>query len=167
MSALKMSVFLSFLILLFSTGCKVPATLVLDYGPRWVDYEEWGNLEIGVDKKDVLNLLGEPYMTTDGSTINGKKYVTYIFKLRTKLFITKQSSDKSQYWDQTNKPTKDKSTIQPVDMKPKKFDSTQVWGQIYDVYFMFENNKLVKWYCPELNSTNSMGKDSLKTESTP
>ena len=50
---------LTFTLVLFSfflTGClsftRETNEEYIAYGPRWIDYEGWGNLELGMSKKD-------------------------------------------------------------------------------------------------------------------
>ena len=73
-----MKIYLFPLLLLCSTiifiGCNQQAIEIQKYGPRWSDYEDWGKLDLGMSKKDVLGLLGEPYLTTVAFYKNGKAY---------------------------------------------------------------------------------------------
>ena len=139
------------------TGCQ-PTTTIAGYSPRWVDYEEWGKLQIGMDYFSVINLLGEPFMTSEGEIVNGQVTQTYVYKMRAKLYVAKLVSKRMKFsWSEG------KEIPVIVEAKPEKFSNTQVWGEVFDVFLVFENNKLVKWKSPELKRISDSMVDSLHT----
>lgn len=117
-----------------------------EYAPRWVDYEEWGKLELGMDKKDVLAILGEPFMTMDGELNNGKSMEIFVYKFRVKLFVTKTSNHQVV----TRGDRVSEEVVDSKEIKPEKFANTLIWGQIFDVMIEYNNSKLVRWTNPLL-----------------
>jgi len=52
------------------------------YGPRWIDIDGWGMLEFGMPKNEVLQTMGEPFMTEQGFITGQNKTEVLIFKVR-------------------------------------------------------------------------------------
>lgn len=149
----------AFAVIALLAGCQKPEVLI-EYGPRWVDYEEWGKLDLSMDKGSVVRLLGEPYMTSEGSYPSEKKSITYIYKFRVKHYPLKRLEKKEVSWDPRSKPTLQGD----IETKPEKFSDTKVWGKVYDAFLTFENDKLIKWTVPQLKNISDFVNDSLKVK---
>lgn len=150
-------------------GCNQQSIDIQKYGPRWTDYEDWGKLDLGMSKKDVLGLLGEPYLTTVAFYKNGKTYQNLIFKFRTKLYDVKRIAASTTTGVINIKGIRKSddpflSITTETEVKPEKFAQTNVWGDYFDLDCLFENNILVKWSSPQSIEQPSGGKDSLTND---
>jgi hypothetical protein len=141
-----------FFLLLLSDCAESPVTQQDNsiYGPRWIDYEGWGKLELGMSKNVVLETMGEPFMTEEANISGSSKSEILIFKVRAKSYIVRDQfkSTAAQHGAIESAMTKEVNVS--VDRKPEKFADINKWGDTFNLYCSFENDKLVRWLCPEL-----------------
>jgi len=141
---------------IFFTGC-IPFTKGTEeeyvaYGPRWVDYEGWGNLELGMSKTDVIGIMGEPYLPQQSYSRADSTIEILDFKIRTKYYPLRERSKVITQ----NDVGKETITYYEKETKPAKYANTGVWGNCVDLLCFFENRKLIKWYCPQILNLDSI-----------
>ena len=122
------------------------------YGPRWVDYEAWGNLELGMSKKDVLGIMGEPYLPQQSYSRADSNIEILDFKIRTKYYPLRERSKVISQ----NDAGKETISYYEKETKPAKYANAEIWGDCVDMLCFFENRKLIKWYCPQILNLDSI-----------
>ena len=122
------------------------------YGPRWIDYEGWGNLELGMSKKDVLSIMGEPYLPQQSYLHTDSTIEVLAFKIRTKYYPLRERSKVILQ----NDVGKETISYTEKESKPAKYANTEVWGNCVDLLCFFENRKLIRWYCPQILNVDSI-----------
>ena len=150
---------LTFTLVLFSfflTGClsftRETNEEYIAYGPRWIDYEGWGNLELGMSKKDVLEIMGEPYLPQQSYLHADSTIEILDFKIRTKYYPLRERSKVTLQNDEG----KETISYNEKETKPAKYANANVWGNCIDLLCFFENHKLIRWYCPETLKLDSI-----------
>lgn len=143
---MKSYLILFLLILIGFIGCTSTRVESL-YGPRWCDYEEWKNLQLGMSKTEVVRTLGEPYISKVGYIAESKKYETLVFKIRVKYFKTSSLNYKKENMSS-------QEMVIHNEIKPEKFANTEVWGEYFDLVCEFNDDVLVGWTTiePQLRS---------------
>ncbi len=136
------------------------------YGPRWVDYEEWSQLQFGLPRESVLQILGEPYLPKHAFSDSQKGKELLIFKIRTKYYRLKEETKIILEAPRSGKQVSSTS-FQGKDQKPAKFAKTDVWGEMYTLVCVFDNGKLAEWYCLELlgPQADEVAQDSTASQS--
>jgi hypothetical protein len=114
-----------------------PTVVPSKFAPRWADFDEWRNLNLNMSLSEVVDVLGEPFMTSEGYIQDANRIEVMVFKLKPKYADVPKSNNR--------------------DVKPsKEIPKTVMWGQYYDLTCYFENKKLVRWI------TTPEGKQALK-----
>jgi hypothetical protein len=97
-------------------------------------------------KNEVLQIMGEPYMTVQGYKIDTSAFEILMFKVRVKYYpltkdvVKRERTSLLEYGEVTS----------VKEVKPAEFADTSVWGEYYNLVCTFRNDKLVGWACPNL-----------------
>ena len=117
------------------------------YGPRWIDYKEWGEIKALMTQDELFELLGEPNSVVEGLVSDTATVITYAYKLRIKHFPVQKFG-----------PSSTRSGSQElVDVKPpKKATYVNNWGETLDLYCVLVNDRLVQWYVLQLKENKEV-----------
>tara|TARA_Y100001970_G_scaffold248221_1_gene317583 strand:+ start:334 stop:780 length:447 start_codon:yes stop_codon:yes gene_type:complete len=126
-------------------GCAPKTKTEFEFTERWIDYDDIEGIFVGMQFKDVKNILGEPLYTehTIDSLDTASPLLITSYNFRTKLYVDMETEHR---FDGTNL-----ATIKPVRraIKPKKSrPSNPPWGPKYVLKLYFENSsdKIIQNY---------------------
>jgi hypothetical protein len=162
---MKTSIVIIFIFLL--VGCTPESVLEREpfiYGPRWMDVDEWSQLKFGMSIDNVWSILGEPYLPERSVIQNGKTVDIIYWKMKPKYYVVQERSRVSSTIGILKNQKRTSQWIEQ-EKKPDKKAITNVWGEYFTLACVFDDGKLVEWYCPELPELIQLEKGSHSADS--